>query len=362
MGSVPVFSGGGKFLKEIPEEFRLSSYEYDLPEELIAQYPPKERTESRLLVLDRRTGQITHHLRFSEIKRYFRPRDLLVVNDSRVFPARLIGRKETGGRVEVLLLRLPEPEKPVPALFRGKRPSPGKKIFFDQGLQGEITKVEEGGKIEILLKAREDLLKTIEKIGRVPLPPYIKRDPEFEDRFRYQTVYARTPGSVAAPTAGFHFTEELLEELKALGVRLFTITLHVGYGTFAPVKEDDIRKHRLHEEFVEITPETAQGINTFREAGGRLFAVGTTTVRALEFAAIKTGRVEPIQAWCDLYIYPGFSFKVVDHMITNFHLPHSSLLILVSAFAGRELILRAYQEAIRLRYRFFSYGDAMLIL
>ncbi|NPB08732.1 MAG: tRNA preQ1(34) S-adenosylmethionine ribosyltransferase-isomerase QueA [Thermodesulfobacteria bacterium] len=346
----------------IPEDFRLESYDYELPEELVAQFPSPAREESRLLVLDRRTGEIRHHQRFREIEDYFRPGDILVGNDSRVFPARLLGRKETGGQVEVLLLRLPQEGEPVPALFRGKRPRPGLKISFAEGLSGEIVRVLEGGKVEILLRASQDLLSLIERVGRVPLPPYIKRAPVNEDLFRYQTVYARKTGSVAAPTAGFHFTRELLERLQEKGVSFLTITLHVGYGTFAPVKCADIRQHQLHEEYVEIDPGTARKINETRQRGGAVFAVGTTTLRALEFAALKTGRVEPVSAWCDLYIYPGFRFQVVDHLVTNFHLPRSSLLILVSAFAGRELILKAYREAVARRYRFFSYGDAMLIL
>jgi len=346
----------------IPKDFQLESYDYELPEELIAQYPSPKREESRLLVLDRKTGEIRHHGRFSEIEKYFRPGDLLVANDSRVFPARLLGRKETGGQVELLLLRLPEEGQPVPALYRGKRPRAGLKIRFAEGLEGEIERVLEGGKVEVRLKARGNLLPLIERIGRVPLPPYIKRGPVNEDLFRYQTVYARKTGSVAAPTAGFHFTEELLRRLREKGIIFLTITLHVGYGTFAPVKTTDIRAHRLHEEYVEIDEECARRINEARARGGALFAVGTTTLRALEFSALQSGRVEPVSAWCDLYIYPGFHFKVVDHLITNFHLPRSSLLILVSAFAGRERVLEAYREAIRKRYRFFSYGDAMLIL
>lgn len=349
-------------MKDIPPLFRLETYDYELPPELIAQYPPKERTESRLLVLDRQKGCILHHDRFREIEKYFKAGDILVVNDSRVFPARLYGQKETGGRVEILLLRLPEAGRPVPALYRGKRLRPGTRLRFGAGLQAVVQESLSPGKVLLQLEAEGDLLALIEKIGRVPLPPYIKRPDEKEDLFRYQTVYARKPGSVAAPTAGFHFTEELLKKLAQKGVKLLSITLHVGYGTFAPVKCADIRQHRIHEEYVEIAPETAETINRAKEAGSAVFAVGTTTLRALEFAAQKTGRVEAVSAWCDLYIYPGFRFRVVDHLITNFHLPRSSLLILVAAFAGLDLIKKAYQEAIKRRYRFFSYGDAMLIL
>ena len=348
-------------MKEIPPLFRLSSYDYELPEELIAQYPSKERSESRLLVLKRPKGELTHHRGFREITRYFRPGDLLVVNDSRVFPARLYGRKETGGRIEVLLLRLPEKGGPVPALLRGRRPRPGLKIFFEKGLFAEVLELLEGGKVLLRLEAKGDILKLLEEIGHVPLPPYIRRPDQVEDLFRYQTVYARKPGSVAAPTAGFHFSQELLKELEKIGVKILSVTLHVGYGTFAPVKTEDIREHRLHEEYVEISEDTAQAINQAKEEGRKVFAVGTTTLRALEFA-VKEGKVRAISSWCGLYIYPGFSFKVVDHLITNFHLPRSSLLILVAAFAGLENIKKAYREAIKRRYRFFSYGDAMLIL
>ncbi len=349
-------------MPKIPEKFSLDAYWYELPPKLIAQYPPLKRTESRLLVLYRQDGRLIHHAKFSDIETYFRPGDILVANDSRVFPARLQGKKETGGKVEILLLQMPRPQQPVPALFRGKRPRPGLRIYFGPDLEGKIVEVEGGGKVHIYLEAQGDLRQTIEQRGHIPLPPYIKRPDEIEDRFRYQTVYARKPGSVAAPTAGFHFTPSLLERLRQKGVYFFTITLHVGYGTFAPIKTNDIRKHRIHEEYVEISPETAASINKLRKEGSRLFAVGTTTVRALEFSALKTGQVESLQTWCNLYIYPGFCFQVVDHMITNFHLPGSSLLVLVSAFAGKEKILAAYREAIEKKYRFFSYGDAMLIL
>ncbi len=342
--------------------YNLESYDYELPSELIAQYPSPERAESRLLVLNRKDGSLTHHEKFRAIEEYFEPGDLLVVNDSRVFPARLYGKKPTGGRVEILLLQMPEGEEPVPALYRGKRLKPGTEIFFSPKLRGQVLENLGEGKILLGLKSADDPQKIIQEIGKVPLPPYIKRAPEVEDLFRYQTVYARKPGSVAAPTAGFHFTEELLKNLQEKGVKILAITLHVGYGTFAPVKVKDIRKHRIHEEFVEITPEVAAEINRARAEGRAVFAVGTTTLRALEFSAQEKGFVQGLSSWCDLYIYPGFKFQVVDHLITNFHLPKSSLYILVAAFAGLENIKRAYQEAIKRRYRFFSYGDAMLIL
>ncbi len=349
-------------MSDIPPLYNLETYDYELPPELIAQYPSRERTESRLLVLKRKDGSLIHHQKFSAIEAYFRPGDVLAVNDSRVFPARLYGQKPTGGTVEILLLRLPQEGQPVPALYRGKRIREGLELSFGGKLRGKILKILEGGKALILLESSGSLLKTIQEIGHVPLPPYIKRSPEIEDLFRYQTVYAQKPGSVAAPTAGFHFTEELLKKLQKKGIIILAITLHVGYGTFAPVKTKDIRKHQLHEEYVEISPEVAKEINRAKEEGRAVFAVGTTTLRALEFAAQQEGKVKALAAWCDLYIYPGFRFQVVDHLITNFHLPKSSLYILVAAFAGLENIKRAYTEAIKRRYRFFSYGDAMLIL
>ncbi len=346
---------------EIPEDFRLEAYQYELPEELIAYRPAERREESRLLVLERKSGRIEHLPRFSEIEEYLREGDLLVLNDTRVFPARLPGRKETGGRVEILLLRLPEPGKPVPALYRGKKLLPGYRVIFSEELSAVVLEKSPEGELKLLLEGPEDLLSAIKRVGKAPLPPYIKREPEAEDLLRYQTVYARKDGSVAAPTAGFHFSEELLSRLSERGVRRAFITLHVGYGTFAPIKTPDIRKHRIHQEYVEIPEETVRAVEETRARGGRVIAVGTTAVRALEWGA-ASGELLPRKGWCDLYIYPGFRFRVVQALVTNFHLPGSSLLVLVSAFAGRRLILSAYREAIRRRYRFYSYGDAMLIL
>ncbi|AEH44945.1 S-adenosylmethionine/tRNA-ribosyltransferase-isomerase [Thermodesulfatator indicus DSM 15286] len=348
--------------EKIPPIYDLETYTYELPEELIAQYPSQQREESRLLVIDRGKKEIIHHDKFAEIEKYFREGDLLVANDTRVFPARLYGQKETGGKVEVLLLRLPEKGKPVPALHRGKKIKKGSLIKFEKGLVARVLENLGEGKILISLEGVDDVLGVLYEIGNVPLPPYIKREPKKEDFSRYQTVYAKKLGSVAAPTAGLHFSEELLNRLQEKSVKFITITLHVGYGTFEPVKVRDIRKFQIHEEYVEISPEVAELINTSREEGRRLFAIGTTTMRTLEFAARRTGKIEPISGWCDLYIYPGFEFKAVDHLITNFHLPKSSLLVLVAAFAGLELTKKAYQEAVAKRYRFFSYGDATLIL
>ncbi|QJA06673.1 tRNA preQ1(34) S-adenosylmethionine ribosyltransferase-isomerase QueA [Thermosulfurimonas marina] len=346
---------------EIPEEFRLEAYDYELPEELIAYRPAERREASRLLVLHRESGRLEHRDSFAAIEEYLRLGDLLVLNDTRVFPARLPGRKETGGRVEILLLRLPEPGKPVPALYRGKKLFPGYRVIFSEELAARVLSLSPEGELQLLFEGPEDLLSAIKKVGLAPLPPYIKREPQPEDFLRYQTVYARREGSVAAPTAGLHFSQELLERLKARGVRLSFLTLHVGYGTFAPVKSPDIRQHRLHEEFVEVPEETVRAVEETRRERGRVVAVGTTTVRALEWAALS-GELRPRRGWCDLYIYPGFTFRVVEALVTNFHLPRSSLLILVSAFAGRRRILSAYREAIRRGYRFYSYGDAMLIL
>ncbi len=348
-------------MSEIPEDFRLEAYQYELPEELIAYRPAEKREESRLLVLERKSGRMEHRPRFSEIEEYLREGDLLVLNDTRVFPARLPGRKETGGRVEILLLRLPEPGVPVPALYRGKKLLPGYRVIFSEELSAVVIEKSPEGELKLLLEGPEDLLSAIKRVGKAPLPPYIKREPEEEDFLRYQTVYARKDGSVAAPTAGFHFSEELLKRLSERGVRKAFVTLHVGYGTFAPIKTPDIREHRIHEEYVEIPEETVRAVEETRARGGRVIAVGTTTVRALEWGALP-GRLSPRRGWCDLYIYPGFEFRVVQALVTNFHLPGSSLLVLVSAFAGRRLILSAYREAIRRRYRFYSYGDAMFIL
>ncbi len=346
-------------MKKIPEEFLLESYQYELPEELIAYYPSERREESRLLVLDRKNGAILHR-RFRDIKEFLREGDLLVLNDTRVFPARLIGRKETGGRVEVLLLRLPKPGEPTPAIYKGKKLFPGYRVIFSENLVGEVVE-KSGSGVKILLKSKGDLLEEIRRVGKVPLPPYIKREAEELDLERYQTVYARKNGSVAAPTAGLHLSEELLRELREQGIDVAFVTLHVGYGTFSPIRTKDIRKHRLHEEYVEVPQETVELVERTKREGGRVVAVGTTSVRALEWAALE-GRLRERKGWCDLYIYPGFEFKVVDALVTNFHLPGSSLLVLVCAFAERSLVLKAYREAVRLRYRFFSYGDAMLIL
>ncbi|HHY75228.1 MAG TPA: tRNA preQ1(34) S-adenosylmethionine ribosyltransferase-isomerase QueA [Firmicutes bacterium] len=346
---------------------RVDEFDYCLPQELIAQKPLERRDESRLMVLDRATGR-TEHRRFRDIKEYLRPGDILVVNDTRVIPARLKGVRQTGGKIEVLLLKDLGGDDWECLVKPGHKVRPGDVFTVPGGRSAEKDTVLKG-----TVKARtayggrvihweyqgrwEDAL---EKVGQVPLPPYIKSP--IADPSRYQTVYARVPGSAAAPTAGLHFTPELLAEIRDMGVLIESVTLNVGLGTFRPVKEETVEAHVMHEEYFEISEETARVINEARESGGRLFAVGTTVVRSLESSSTEDGKVLPFRGETRLFIYPPYRFKAVDHMVTNFHLPRSTLLMLVAAFAGKDNILRAYREAVDLRYRFFSFGDAMLIL
>jgi len=368
-------------------DFDINSYQYQLPPQQIAQLPAESREQSRLLVLDCRSDCMEDK-KFADILNFFSPGDLLVVNDTKVFPARLEGRKATGGKVELFLLEYPDfknghvIEEPAgPTLTRkilcvaaagllksSKKPKPGSRLIFKSNLEAELLHYPGDGKVQVRLRFDissglhpEDILAAS---GRIPLPPYINRNGEDhpEDRERYQTLFAQRSGAVAAPTAGLHFSEPLLQRLYEKKIRLTPITLHVGYGTFAPVRVKDIRKHKIHEEYVEVSAQTAALINQTRESGKRVWAVGTTTVRTLEFAAAESGRIEAKQDWCGLYIYPGYRFKVVNGLITNFHLPGSSLLFLVAALTGRLRILRAYNTAIQLGYRFYSYGDAMLII
>ena len=348
---------------------KTADFDYELPPELIAQHPPENRQDARLLVLNRKKKTIRHH-NFPEIIGRFQPNDLLIVNDTRVIPARLLGTKiPTGGKAELLLLTR-RPDGGWEALIRpARRARPGTEIDFDGRLKGVVRKRKEGGGIIIDFPGCPDILPVLEELGFPPLPPYIKRNLKdypreliTRDRQRYQTVYARSPGAVAAPTAGFHFTEELLDALRERGVRIGFVTLQVGYGTFQPVKTEEVEDHRIHTEFFRIGKETADLVNETMAAGGRLWAVGTTTVRALESGADSTGRVDPTEGPTDLFIYPGYDFKLKYNLITNFHLPGSTLIMLVSALAGRELIQKAYAEAVRERYRFYSYGDAMLIM
>lgn len=339
---------------------RTADFDYELPPELIAQTPTEPRDSSRLLVVHRESGAFEHCV-FRDLVNYLRPGDLLVCNDSRVIPARLRGRKPTGGRVEMLLLtRLGE--RTWQALVRGKGLRPGARVQIEDATGREVavaTIVAEEADGPRTVEFDRPITPLLPQVGEVPLPPYIHeplRDPE-----RYQTVYARVAGSVAAPTAGLHFTPELIARLQAMGVGFAFVTLHIGLDTFRPVQAKEIEAHKMHAEWAMLSAEVVGQIRATRSAGGRCVAVGTTVVRVLETAALG-GELAPFSGWTDLFITPGFSFRVVDAMITNFHLPRSTLLMLVSAFAGRELILRAYQEAIRLRYRFYSFGDAMLLL
>ena len=349
-------------------DYKLESYDYPLPPRLITQSPAARRDESRLMVL--RPGRDPEHGRFHDLPRLFRAGDVLALNETKVFPARLPGTKESGGKIEVFLLGLPENGK-ARALLKSSKPArPGARILLGEDCRAEVLERLPDGSANIRLIHPADMsVETLlSRYGHIPLPPYIRRDeasPEEQeqDRERYQTCYARRTGSVAAPTAGLHFTPELLDTLRNMGVLLAPLTLHVGYGTFAPVRHEDIREHKIHQEWVRLSEESAARINQAKEEGRRVWAVGTTTTRTLEFVAQRSeGRLHAFSGPCDLYICPGFRFQVVDNLVTNFHLPQSSLLFLVSALAGRERILAAYQEAVRLEYRFFSYGDAMAIV
>jgi S-adenosylmethionine:tRNA ribosyltransferase-isomerase len=349
--------------------FTLADFDYHLPREFIAQHPTPCRTDSRLMVVDRAAQTWRHHT-FADLPEILGPRDFLVLNNTQVFPARLLGRKASGGRVELLLHHLPEPVHDdtapktarVRASYRGHRLKVGQALSFGEGLVGEITALAGGGVAEVLFcTAKNDICRAISDQGQVPLPPYIRRAPEKPDQERYQTVYASHPGAIAAPTAGLHFTPELLEKLKARGVDTAFITLHVGPGTFLPVRTDDYTQHRMQPEYFLLPTETARRLNQARSNNLRLLAVGTTSVRVLEHCAGPRG-FTPQEGWCGLYIYPGYQFQAVDRLLTNFHLPRSTLLLLVAAFAGRDLILAAYQDAIRHKYRFYSYGDCMLIV
>jgi S-adenosylmethionine:tRNA ribosyltransferase-isomerase len=348
------------------EYLSLSEYDYNLPSHLIAQYPLSDRSCSRLMVLDRNTGEISHRT-FSDLLDYIEPGDCLVLNDSKVFPARLNCIKSTEGKVEFFLLHLPRKNGNgaafAKALYRSSKPvRQGQKIRCKGSLEIEVLEVGSGGRVDIKLVYQGELLLALKSCGDIPLPPYIRRSPVPSDVEQYQTVYARETGSVAAPTAGFHFTEDQLLLAREKNINIAWITLHVSYGTFAPVRTSDIRKHRIHHEWISVPESTVEKISNTRKTGGRVIAVGTTTVRTLEATVNGAGEIRAFQGLCDLYILPGCRFRVVDCLITNFHQPKSSLLILVSAFAGRDRILSAYKEAVNAGYRFFSYGDAMLIL
>lgn len=351
--------------------YTLKDYDYHLPEALIAQTPATDRDGSRLLHLNRDNGSVSHR-HFKDIVTLLRPSDILVVNNTRVVPGRLHGRKTTGGKAELLILDYGETDgcgrDDCQRVYRclikaSKQAVAGTRIFFDEGLVGEVRDFSDGI-YAVAFLSPEPFDGLLHRIGRMPLPPYIRRgetQPDEADRVRYQTVYAREKGAIAAPTAGLHFTDAVLSQIGEKGVTVTAVTLHVGYGTFVPVRVDDIRDHRMHDEWYSIPQETARIISQAKAEGRRVVAVGTTSVRTLEYATGSDGVIQPGSGRCDLFIYPGYTFKSVDGIITNFHLPRSTLLMLVSAFAGRETMLQVYAEAVKEKYRFFSYGDAMLI-
>lgn len=332
---------------------------YDLPEELIAQTPLERRDGSRLLVLDRQTGEIEHK-HFYDIVDYLRPGDCLVMNDSRVLPARLLGHRPTGGAVEVLLLRDLGDKKWECLCKPGRKMREGDTVTFGNGeLTATVVAVQEDGNRIVEFHYEGIFLEVLERLGKMPLPPYIKA--ELADQERYQTVYSREVGSAAAPTAGLHFTNELLDQIRAKGVKTAFVTLHVGLGTFRPVKAEEVTEHHMHSELCMMNAETARILNETKAAGGRVICVGTTSCRTLESLVNEDGSFEAKSKWTDIFIYPGYTFKAMDGLITNFHLPESTLVMLVSAFAGREHVLNAYNVAVARRYRFFSFGDAMFL-
>ncbi|HSB07362.1 MAG TPA: tRNA preQ1(34) S-adenosylmethionine ribosyltransferase-isomerase QueA [Thermodesulfobacteriota bacterium] len=342
---------------------KIEEFNYHLPKSLIAQYPSPERGASRMMVVHRKNGEVEHRS-FQEIIHYFNPGDLLVVNNTRVLPARLIGRKETGGRCEVLLI--PRWNGAVngewKALIKGvKKQKEGLRIHFEEGVDAEVTEIRDG-KATIRFLDQDNMADILQSTGHIPLPPYIKRGDEPLDRTRYQTVFAERDGSIAAPTAGLHFTEKMLQSVREKGASIVSVTLHIGPGTFSPVKTEDVEDHFMETEWTEISPETTQEIERTKQRGGRVIAVGTTTTRALESFSNPEGQVIPGENFSSLFIHPPFRFRVIDGLVTNFHLPQSTLIMLVAAFAGKKLLMKAYQEAVEKKYRFYSYGDAMLIL
>ena len=333
---------------------------YHLPEELIAQTPLEQRDGSRLLRLNKETGEVSHH-HFFEVIDFLRPGDCLVMNDSRVLPARLLGHRPTGGAVEVLLLRDLGEKKWECLCKPGRKMQVGNEVIFGNGeLTATVIEVREDGNRIVEFHYEGIFLEVLERLGKMPLPPYIKE--ELQDQERYQTVYSREVGSAAAPTAGLHFTRELLEKIREKGIKTAFVTLHVGLGTFRPVKAEEITDHHMHAELCQISKETAEVLNETKRSGGRVICVGTTSCRTLESLVNEDGTFEAKSKWTEIFIYPGYTFKAMDGLITNFHLPESTLVMLVSAFAGRENVLAAYEEAVRQRYRFFSFGDAMCIL
>ncbi|MFQ9150468.1 MAG: tRNA preQ1(34) S-adenosylmethionine ribosyltransferase-isomerase QueA [Blautia sp.] len=339
---------------------KTSDFYYDLPEELIAQDPLEDRSASRLMVLDKNTGKIQHHI-FKEIVHYLNPGDCLVINDTKVIPARLYGAKVgTDAKIEVLLLKRKENNIWETLVKPGKKAKIGTRISFGDGLlMGEVVDIVEEGNRLIQFSYDGIFEEILDKLGQMPLPPYITH--QLKDKNRYQTVYAKHNGSAAAPTAGLHFTPELLEEIKAKGVNIAHVTLHVGLGTFRPVKVEDVTQHHMHSEFYVVEEDQAALINETKKKGGKIISVGTTSLRTLESASSEDGILKAGSGWTDIFIYPGYRFKIVDRLITNFHLPESTLIMLVSALAGKEHIMEAYEEAVKDKYRFFSFGDAMFI-
>ena len=339
---------------------KTSDFYYDLPEELIAQDPLEDRSSSRLLVLDKKTGKTEHHV-FREITDYLNPGDCLVLNDTKVIPARLIGvKEETGAKIEVLLLKRGADDVWETLVKPGKKARPGARISFGDGLLvGEVMEVVEEGNRLIHFEYDGIFEEILDQLGEMPLPPYITH--KLQDKNRYQTVYAKHEGSAAAPTAGLHFTKELLQRVQDAGVKIAHVTLHVGLGTFRPVKVEDVTQHHMHSEFYVVEEDQAKLINDTKAAGGRVIAVGTTSCRTLESATGEDGILKAGSGWTEIFIYPGYRFKMIDGLITNFHLPESTLVMLVSALAGKEHIMAAYEEAVREKYHFFSFGDAMMI-
>lgn len=342
------------------EGMNVKDYDYDLPEELIAQDPLEDRSSSRLMVLDRQTGDVEHR-HFTDILEYLHPGDCLVINNTKVIPARLFGVKEdTQAKIEVLLLKRKGNDIWETLVKPGKKAKPGTKLVFGDGLlTAEVVDVVEEGNRLIQFHYDGIFEEILDQLGQMPLPPYITH--QLKDKNRYQTVYAKYDGSAAAPTAGLHFTKELLQKVKDMGVDIAEVTLHVGLGTFRPVKVENVLDHHMHSEFYMVSQEAADKINRAKENGHRVIAVGTTSTRTLEAAADENGRLHETSGWTEIFIYPGYQFKVIDALITNFHLPQSTLVMLVSALAGREHVLHAYEIAVKERYRFFSFGDAMLI-
>jgi S-adenosylmethionine:tRNA ribosyltransferase-isomerase len=338
---------------------KLSDFSFELPDELIAQFPAQQRTSSRLLVLNDNQAEPVEHKVFSDLIDYLEPNDLLVFNDTKVIPARLFGQKPTGAKIEILIERLMPNQQALVFLKANKSPKAGTQIIFDGDLNATVIGRQEN--LYILQFDCDDVLTHLESFGHIPLPPYMNRDDALEDKDRYQTVYAKEAGAVAAPTAGLHFDDEFLAKLKAKGVESAFVTLHVGAGTFQPISIENVLEHKMHSERAYVSQQVVDQIAATKAKGGRVIAVGTTSVRSLESAAIATGQLEAFEGETEIFIYPGFKFNVIDALVTNFHLPESTLMLLVSALAGKESILDAYDDAIKNEYRFFSYGDSMFI-